>query len=60
MQEEFPDYTPLLAKILEGLLSGGSDEDKVRLNHEVCISCTEMVLMWEKSGIMASFLQQRH
>lgn len=28
VQSEYPKYTPMLAKILEGLLSGASDHDK--------------------------------
>jgi hypothetical protein len=28
VQSEYPKYTPMLAKVLEGLLSGASDDDK--------------------------------
>ncbi|KAF8379520.1 hypothetical protein HHK36_028958 [Tetracentron sinense] len=40
---EYPKYTPLLAKILEGLLSKSSDEDKIRYNEEVIDAANEVV-----------------
>lgn len=33
-QCEYPKYTPLLAKILEGVLSQSNVEDKIRLDEE--------------------------
>ena len=35
-QSEYPKHTPLLAKILEGLVSEGNAEDKIFHNQEVC------------------------
>ncbi|XP_020262585.1 tripeptidyl-peptidase 2-like [Asparagus officinalis] len=49
LKEEFPNYTPLLTKILEGLIAGGSDEDNVHHNQESNIEgkigagCLQMV-----------------
>jgi len=34
-QSEYPDYTPLLAKILEGLLSRSDAGDKISHHEEV-------------------------
>jgi hypothetical protein len=34
-QSEYPKYTPLLAKILEGLLSQSNIEDKIHHDEEV-------------------------
>lgn len=46
-QSEYPKYTPLLAKILEGLLSQNKVEDKIRHYEEVsskayAVSCVIM------------------
>lgn len=35
MQSEYPKYTPLLAKILDGLISSGADDDKIGHKKEV-------------------------
>lgn len=35
-QSEYPKYTPLLAKILEGLVSESNAEDKICHDEEVC------------------------
>lgn len=35
LQSEYPKYTPLLAKILEGVLSRGGDGDIISQNEEV-------------------------
>lgn len=51
LKEEFPNYTPLLSKILEGLLSGSSDEDKIRLNQEIIIAANEVIKSIDKDEL---------
>ncbi|KAK3220701.1 hypothetical protein Dsin_014671 [Dipteronia sinensis] len=43
LKSEYPKYTPLLAKILEGLLSQGSVGDKVRHNGKVIEKANEII-----------------
>ncbi|KAK2653879.1 hypothetical protein Ddye_013735 [Dipteronia dyeriana] len=43
LKSEYPKYTPLLAKILEGLLSQGSVGDKVRHNEKVIEKANEII-----------------
>ncbi|XP_075650428.1 tripeptidyl-peptidase 2-like [Castanea sativa] len=42
-KSEYPKYTPLLAKILEGLLSQSNVEDKIHHDEEVIDSANEVV-----------------
>ena len=35
MQSEYPKYTPLLANILDGVISRGPDDDKMSHKQEV-------------------------
>jgi len=59
LKEEFPDYTPLLAKILEGLLSGGSDEDKIHLNHEIINAANDVIESIDKDEL-ARWISIKH
>ncbi|KAF3966835.1 hypothetical protein CMV_009090 [Castanea mollissima] len=43
LKSEYPKYTPLLAKILEGLLSQSNVEDKIHHDEEVIDSANEVV-----------------
>ncbi|KAI9162128.1 hypothetical protein LWI28_024106 [Acer negundo] len=43
LKSEYPKYTPLLAKILEGLLSRSSVGDKVHHNEEVLETANEVI-----------------
>lgn len=43
LKSEYPKYTPLLAKILEGILPGGADEDKVTHNQEIINAANEVI-----------------
>ncbi|XP_075649197.1 tripeptidyl-peptidase 2 isoform X1 [Castanea sativa] len=43
LKSEYPKYTPLLAKILEGLLSQSNIEDKIHHDEEVIDSANEVV-----------------
>ena len=38
LQSEYPDYTPLLAKILEALVCRSDVEDRICLLQKVCVS----------------------
>ncbi|KAL3524283.1 hypothetical protein ACH5RR_017117 [Cinchona calisaya] len=43
LKSEYPKYTPLLAKILEGLLSQNSAEDKIHYYEEIISAADEVV-----------------
>ncbi|XXG85157.1 hypothetical protein AAC387_Pa11g0297 [Persea americana] len=43
LKSEYPKYTPLLAKILEGVLSRGGDGDIISQNEEVINAANEVV-----------------
>ncbi|KAL5567987.1 hypothetical protein UlMin_024562 [Ulmus minor] len=43
LKSEYPNYTPLLAKILEGLLSQNKVEDKISHNEKVIDAANEVV-----------------
>lgn len=42
LQLEYPNYTPLLSKILEGRVSQGNAEDKIRHYEEVIKMCARL------------------
>lgn len=37
VQDEYPNYTPLLAKILDAVVSGGAEDDKISYKQEVSL-----------------------
>nr|XP_010918543.1 tripeptidyl-peptidase 2 [Elaeis guineensis] len=43
LKTDYPKYTPLLAKILEGLLSSGADQDKVSRDKEIVDAADEVI-----------------
>ncbi|XP_038974715.1 tripeptidyl-peptidase 2-like isoform X1 [Phoenix dactylifera] len=43
LKMEYPKYTPLLAKILEGLLSSGADQEKVSHDKEIICAADEVI-----------------
>ncbi|ONK71943.1 uncharacterized protein A4U43_C04F14000 [Asparagus officinalis] len=51
LKEEFPNYTPLLTKILEGLIAGGSDEDNVHHNQEIIKAANEVIESIDKAEL---------
>lgn len=55
LKGEYPNYTPLLAKILEGIVSGGADEDKIRYNQEIIAAANEVIDSIDKDEL-AKFL----
>ncbi|XP_020085377.1 tripeptidyl-peptidase 2 isoform X2 [Ananas comosus] len=42
-KSEYPNYTPLLAKILESLLSGAANEDKFSHSEEIITAANEVI-----------------
>lgn len=43
LKEEYPKFTPLLAKILEGLVTGCSDDDKISHMKEIVAVANEVI-----------------
>ncbi|KAK1307536.1 hypothetical protein QJS10_CPA09g01678 [Acorus calamus] len=54
-EQEYPKYTPLLSKILEGLLNSGADEDKIIRNEEIINAANEVVNSVDKEELAKYF-----
>ncbi|XP_019058062.1 PREDICTED: tripeptidyl-peptidase 2-like [Tarenaya hassleriana] len=59
LKSEYPKYTPLLAKILEGLLSRSDAEDKIN-HHEKVIDAANEVIDSIDTDELARFLPLKH
>ncbi|XP_058205932.1 tripeptidyl-peptidase 2 isoform X1 [Rhododendron vialii] len=55
LKSEYPKYTPLLAKILEGLLSQNKVEDKIRHYEEIIDAADEVVDSVDKDELAKYF-----
>ncbi|KAH0452237.1 hypothetical protein IEQ34_019536 [Dendrobium chrysotoxum] len=55
LKEEYPKYTPLLAKILEGLVTGGGDEDKIAHKKEIVAVANEVIDSVDKDELAKYF-----
>ncbi|KAJ6417669.1 hypothetical protein OIU84_001115 [Salix udensis] len=55
LKSEYPNYTPLLAKILEGLLSQSNVEDKIRHHEEVIDGANEVIDSIDKDEVAKFF-----
>ncbi|KAK1260823.1 hypothetical protein QJS04_geneDACA001995 [Acorus gramineus] len=55
LKQEYPKYTPLLSKILEGLLNSGADEDKIIRNEEIINAANEVVNSVDKEELAKYF-----
>ncbi|XP_068645593.1 tripeptidyl-peptidase 2 isoform X2 [Aristolochia californica] len=55
LKSEYPKYTPLLAKILEGLLSRNSDGDKISYNEEIVKAADEVIGSVDKDELAKYF-----
>ncbi|XP_058082097.1 tripeptidyl-peptidase 2 [Magnolia sinica] len=55
LKSEYPKYTPLLAKILEGLLSRSPSEDKISYNEEVINAADEVIESIDKDELAKYF-----
>lgn len=55
LKSEYPNYTPLLAKILECLVSQTGEEDKIRLNKEVIEAANEVIDSIDKDELAKYF-----
>ncbi|KAF6162219.1 hypothetical protein GIB67_008348 [Kingdonia uniflora] len=55
LKSEYPNYTPLLAKILEDLLSRSGDDEKIRYNEEVIDAANEVVASVDKDDLAKYF-----
>ncbi|XP_010434266.1 PREDICTED: tripeptidyl-peptidase 2 [Camelina sativa] len=58
LKSEYPNYTPLLAKILEGLLSRSDAGDKISHHEEIIEAANEVVRSVDEDEL-ARFLQQK-
>ncbi|KAH7557647.1 hypothetical protein JRO89_XS11G0196700 [Xanthoceras sorbifolium] len=58
LKSEYPKYTPLLAKILEGLLSRSSVGDKVHHNEEVIDAADEVIDSVDREELAMFFSQK--
>ncbi|KAJ8771388.1 hypothetical protein K2173_026565 [Erythroxylum novogranatense] len=58
LKSEYPKYTPLLAKILEGVLSRGNVEDKIRQAEEVIDVANEVIDSIDRDDL-TKFLSQK-
>lgn len=56
MQSEYPNYTPLLAKILESLLSGAANEDKFSHSEEASIFHVDILMVKTNSFCSCNFV----
>ncbi|KAJ8511728.1 hypothetical protein OPV22_002162 [Ensete ventricosum] len=43
LKMEYPNYTPLLAKILECIVSGSPDQDKISHNQRIIVAANEVI-----------------
>ncbi|KAF9597398.1 hypothetical protein IFM89_017744 [Coptis chinensis] len=55
LKSEYPDHSPLLAKILESLVSRTGDEDKIHYNKEVIDAANEVVNSIDKDALAKYF-----
>ncbi|EXC19138.1 Tripeptidyl-peptidase 2 [Morus notabilis] len=55
LKSEYPDYTPLLSKILEGLLSRNNIEDKISHNEKVIAASNDVVDSIDKEELVNFF-----
>ncbi|KAG9146521.1 hypothetical protein Leryth_023879 [Lithospermum erythrorhizon] len=55
LKEEYPKYTPLLAKILEGLLTQSNADDDVHLYEEIIDAADEVVSSIDKDELAKYF-----
>ncbi|KAI9384993.1 hypothetical protein POPTR_012G142200v4 [Populus trichocarpa] len=58
LKSEYPNYTPLLAKILEGLLSQSNVEDKIRHHEEVIDAANEAIDSIDQDEVAKFFLHK--
>ncbi|PKA45566.1 tripeptidyl-peptidase II [Apostasia shenzhenica] len=55
LKAEYPKYTPLLAKILDGLLSGSGGEDKISNKNEIVVAANEVIDSVDKEELAKFF-----
>ncbi|KAK1289335.1 hypothetical protein QJS10_CPB18g01565 [Acorus calamus] len=55
LKQEYPKYTPLLSKILEGLLTGGADEDNIDKYEEISNAANDVVNSVDKDELSKYF-----
>ncbi|KAI4384768.1 hypothetical protein MLD38_002876 [Melastoma candidum] len=55
LKSEYPNYTPLLAKVLEGLLSQSNGSDKISHNHEVIGGADDVIGSIDKEELAKYF-----
>ncbi|KAK1266677.1 hypothetical protein QJS04_geneDACA000427 [Acorus gramineus] len=55
LKQEYPKYTPLLSKILEGFLTGGADEDNIDRYEEIINAAIDVVNSVDKDELLKYF-----
>ncbi|KAK1313136.1 hypothetical protein QJS10_CPA06g00318 [Acorus calamus] len=55
LKQEYPKYTPLLSKILEGFLTGGADEDNIDRYEEIINAAIDVVNSVDKVELLKYF-----
>ncbi|KAJ0970189.1 hypothetical protein J5N97_023066 [Dioscorea zingiberensis] len=55
LKAEYPNYTPLLAKVLDGVLSGGAEADKISHNQEIINAANEVIDSIDKDELARFF-----
>ncbi|CAA7390916.1 unnamed protein product [Spirodela intermedia] len=55
LKSEYPKYTPLLAKILDGLISRGPDDDKISHNKEIINAANDVIDSIDKEELAKYF-----
>ncbi|XP_039137990.1 tripeptidyl-peptidase 2 isoform X1 [Dioscorea cayenensis subsp. rotundata] len=55
LKDEYPNYTPLLAKILDAVVSGGAEDDKISYKQEIVNAANEVINSIDKDELLKFF-----